>query len=221
MLDMSVINGTLRRCLAQVVVEKKTFKRDKPHINIGTIGHVDHGKTTLTAAITRSKLRKKTVHHSLSCIAFSSERKEISKSQEIRRYRQCTRGEETWYHHQCSSYRIFHTYSTLRPCRLSWPRRLHQSNDVQKKDNPMETNDSLCAPRIWSRAHRKWMGLFWWLLPLTVWCHRHVNIFFSLNKYHDPSAISCTCWRWNSRLALRKSSSSWTKPMPPIRRWSN
>jgi translation elongation factor EF-Tu-like GTPase len=57
---MSVINGTLRRCLAQVVVEKKTFKRDKPHINIGTIGHVDHGKTTLTAAITRSKLLDKT-----------------------------------------------------------------------------------------------------------------------------------------------------------------
>src|SRR3989339_198266 len=32
---------------------KETFKRDKPHVNIGTIGHVDHGKTTLTAAITK------------------------------------------------------------------------------------------------------------------------------------------------------------------------
>ena len=32
---------------------KETFQRDKPHINIGTIGHVDHGKTTLTAAITK------------------------------------------------------------------------------------------------------------------------------------------------------------------------
>ncbi|MBQ4359124.1 MAG: elongation factor Tu [Proteobacteria bacterium] len=31
---------------------KETFHRDKPHVNIGTIGHVDHGKTTLTAAIT-------------------------------------------------------------------------------------------------------------------------------------------------------------------------
>ncbi len=31
---------------------KETFKRDKPHVNIGTIGHIDHGKTTLTAAIT-------------------------------------------------------------------------------------------------------------------------------------------------------------------------
>jgi len=31
---------------------KETFKRDKPHLNVGTIGHVDHGKTTLTAAIT-------------------------------------------------------------------------------------------------------------------------------------------------------------------------
>ncbi len=33
---------------------KETFKREKPHVNIGTIGHVDHGKTTLTAAITKT-----------------------------------------------------------------------------------------------------------------------------------------------------------------------
>ncbi len=31
---------------------KETFQRNKPHVNIGTIGHVDHGKTTTTAAIT-------------------------------------------------------------------------------------------------------------------------------------------------------------------------
>ncbi|HVS16002.1 MAG TPA: GTP-binding protein, partial [Thermoanaerobaculia bacterium] len=31
---------------------KAKFERTKPHVNIGTIGHVDHGKTTLTAAIT-------------------------------------------------------------------------------------------------------------------------------------------------------------------------
>ncbi|MBR3474346.1 MAG: hypothetical protein IKH34_04705, partial [Oscillospiraceae bacterium] len=32
---------------------KQTFNRTKPHVNIGTIGHIDHGKTTLTAAITK------------------------------------------------------------------------------------------------------------------------------------------------------------------------
>ena len=37
---------------------KETFKRDKPHVNIGTIGHVDHGKTTLTAAVTMVLARK-------------------------------------------------------------------------------------------------------------------------------------------------------------------
>ena len=37
---------------------KETFKRDKPHVNIGTIGHVDHGKTTLTAAITMVLAKK-------------------------------------------------------------------------------------------------------------------------------------------------------------------
>ncbi|MBP8790500.1 MAG: elongation factor Tu [Breznakibacter sp.] len=37
---------------------KETFKRTKPHVNIGTIGHVDHGKTTLTAAITTVLAKK-------------------------------------------------------------------------------------------------------------------------------------------------------------------
>jgi elongation factor Tu len=37
---------------------KEKFKRTKPHINVGTIGHVDHGKTTLTAAITMHSARK-------------------------------------------------------------------------------------------------------------------------------------------------------------------
>ena len=35
-------------------MSKATFERNKPHVNIGTIGHVDHGKTTLTAAITKT-----------------------------------------------------------------------------------------------------------------------------------------------------------------------
>ena len=34
-------------------MSKEKFQRNKPHCNIGTIGHVDHGKTTLTAAITK------------------------------------------------------------------------------------------------------------------------------------------------------------------------
>ena len=32
---------------------KAKFERTKPHVNIGTLGHIDHGKTTLTAAITK------------------------------------------------------------------------------------------------------------------------------------------------------------------------
>ena len=37
---------------------KETFQRTKPHVNIGTIGHVDHGKTSLTAAITKVLAQK-------------------------------------------------------------------------------------------------------------------------------------------------------------------
>ena len=35
-------------------MSKEKFERSKPHVNVGTIGHVDHGKTTLTAALTRA-----------------------------------------------------------------------------------------------------------------------------------------------------------------------
>ncbi|MGB5352323.1 MAG: GTP-binding protein, partial [Woeseia sp.] len=34
-------------------MSKAKFERNKPHVNVGTIGHVDHGKTTLTAALTK------------------------------------------------------------------------------------------------------------------------------------------------------------------------
>jgi len=37
---------------------KEKFERTKPHVNIGTIGHVDHGKTTLTAAESGRRLAK-------------------------------------------------------------------------------------------------------------------------------------------------------------------
>jgi elongation factor Tu len=36
---------------------KEKFKRTKPHVNVGTIGHIDHGKTTLTAAIMMKSIR--------------------------------------------------------------------------------------------------------------------------------------------------------------------
>ena len=42
-------NGNEKRRIG--VMAKEKFVRDKPHLNVGTIGHVDHGKTTLTACI--------------------------------------------------------------------------------------------------------------------------------------------------------------------------
>jgi len=49
------VNSQARRGLASSItfLDKQTFKRSKTNVNIGTIGHVDHGKTTLTAAITK------------------------------------------------------------------------------------------------------------------------------------------------------------------------
>ena len=50
---------------------KEKFDRSKTHVNIGTIGHVDHGKTTLTAAITKrlaSKVKLSTLHTTRSMV---------------------------------------------------------------------------------------------------------------------------------------------------------
>ncbi|VDM03559.1 unnamed protein product [Schistocephalus solidus] len=49
-----------RAAPATLSPQKKVYVRDKPHMNIGTIGHVDHGKTTLTAAITKVLADQKT-----------------------------------------------------------------------------------------------------------------------------------------------------------------
>ena len=57
---------------------KENFKRDKPHVNIGTIGHVDHGKTTLTAAITdilsKKGLAEKRNYDEIDCAPEEKER---------------------------------------------------------------------------------------------------------------------------------------------------
>src|SRR4051794_30889259 len=37
--------------LPEVAMAREVYARDKPHLNVGTIGHIDHGKTTLTAAL--------------------------------------------------------------------------------------------------------------------------------------------------------------------------
>jgi elongation factor Tu len=42
----------------EIAVSKEKFQRTKPHVNVGTIGHVDHGKTTLTAALTKVMAEK-------------------------------------------------------------------------------------------------------------------------------------------------------------------
>jgi len=49
----------LHKVVREYAAEKKVFERTKPHCNVGTIGHVDHGKTTLTAAITKVLADKK------------------------------------------------------------------------------------------------------------------------------------------------------------------
>ena len=57
---------------------KEKFDRSKPHVNIGTVGHIDHGKTTLTAAITKvlSKHNPHNVFRSFDTIDNAPEERE-------------------------------------------------------------------------------------------------------------------------------------------------
>ena len=67
---------------------KEKFERSKPHVNIGTIGHVDHGKTTLTAAISKT-LSENDGSHGSAHADFTG----------FREHRQGSRGARAWYYH--------------------------------------------------------------------------------------------------------------------------
>ena len=57
---------------------KEKFDRSKPHVNVGTIGHVDHGKTTLTAAITQVLAKKKDYQQSVVLTVLTTLLKSVS-----------------------------------------------------------------------------------------------------------------------------------------------
>ena len=93
---------------------KAKFERTKPHVNIGTIGHIDHGKTTLTAAIT------KVLHDKYPTLNPASR---------VRPDRQGARGEAARYHDLDRARRVPDREASLRARRLPRSRRLHQEHD--------------------------------------------------------------------------------------------
>ena len=95
-------------------VAKKKFERTKPHVNIGTIGHVDHGKTTLTAAIT------KVLHDAYA---------DLNRLHAVRPDRQGAGGARARHHHLHRARRVRDRNAALRARRLPGSRRLHQEHD--------------------------------------------------------------------------------------------
>ena len=90
---------------------KQKFERTKPHVNIGTIGHIDHGKTTLTAAITKRQAGKG--------LADFTPFDQIDKAPEERE-----RGITI-----AIARGISNREPSLRPRGLSWPCRLREEHD--------------------------------------------------------------------------------------------
>ena len=89
---------------------KEKFERTKPHVNIGTIGHVDHGKTTLTAAIT----------------------KYFGEFKLVRPDRRGAGREGARHHDQHGARRVRDAGAPLRPRRLPGPRRLREEHDHRR-----------------------------------------------------------------------------------------
>ena len=92
---------------------KQKFERNKPHLNIGTIGHIDHGKTTLTAAITKVLAESGTG----------------TVRDQLRRDRQGAGGEAARHHDQLGARRVRDREPPLRARRLPGPRRLREEHD--------------------------------------------------------------------------------------------
>ena len=95
---------------------KEKFDRSKPHVNVGTIGHIDHGKTTLTAAITK--------------VLQKHNPKIVFRSLRLDRQRA---GRARARHHHCHGARgVRDGEPALRARGLSRPRRLHQEHDHRR-----------------------------------------------------------------------------------------
>ena len=90
---------------------KAKFERTKPHVNVGTIGHVDHGKTSLTAAITKYFGEYR---------AYDSDRRR-------------SRGEGARHHHLDRARRVRDAGAALRPRRLPRARRLREEHDHRRR----------------------------------------------------------------------------------------
>ena len=97
---------------------KQKFERSKPHLNVGTIGHIDHGKTTLTAAIT--KVLAEPGGGNTQARDFAS----IDNAPEERAAR---------HHDQHVARRVRDGQPPLRARRLPGPRRLHQEHDHRRR----------------------------------------------------------------------------------------
>ena len=95
---------------------KAKFERNKPHCNIGTIGHVDHGKTSLTAAITK-------------VLAEARRRR----SRRLRQHRQGAGRARARHHHLDRARRVRDRRAPLCARRLPGPRRLCEEHDHRRR----------------------------------------------------------------------------------------
>ena len=97
---------------------KEKFVRKKPHINVGTIGHIDHGKTTLTAALLKVQQKKG--------LAQAKAYADIAKGGIVRDSTKTVTISVSHVEYETKTRHYAHV-------RLSWARGLHQEHDPQAR----------------------------------------------------------------------------------------
>ena len=114
----TAVRATLER-RARRHMAKEKFDRSKPHVNVGTIGHIDHGKTTLTAALTKVRpTRAKAKFVPYDEVAKAPDRRGARRDEDLT---------------IATSHVEYETAEpALRARRLPGPRRLHQEHDHRR-----------------------------------------------------------------------------------------
>src|SRR5258705_3984128 len=139
---------------------KEQFQRTKPHVNVGTIGHVDHGKSTLTAAIVEVQARKN--------LAKKISYAEITKGGTVRDETKAVTIDVSHVEYESEQRHYAH---------VDCPG--HADYVKNMITGAAQMDGAILVVSAVHPAQRRWTAPSWWSVPRTVRCRRLASTFCS------------------------------------------